>query len=143
MDGARWLGREVEVEVEIPRGGRVKRRADGSVDYVSPVGAPFNYGCLPEEPGGDGDPLDAILFGPTLAVGARAAARVVGVVRFIDRGMPDDKLICHPGQIKRRERWLIHAFFGLLTPVRRALHVVRGDPPGTRVVAVEWWPGAR
>ena len=142
MDGRDWLGRWVEVEVEIPRGGRVKRRADGTVDYASPVGAPFNYGFLPGVPGGDGDELDAILLGPRRATGARHDARVVGVVRFRDRGAVDDKLVCSDQPLRPEDRWLITAFFRLLTPVRRVLHLVRGQPGGTALLGIVWWDGA-
>ena len=70
----------VEEIVEVPRGGVVKRRADGTVDFISPVPCPFNYGSAPSLPSGDGDPLDVVLLGPTLAKGARQQAPVWGVV---------------------------------------------------------------
>ncbi len=139
MDGAGWLGQDLLVEVEIPRGGKVKRRVDGSVDYRSPIGAPFNYGCVPGEVGGDGDLLDAIVLGAPLAVGARVGVRVVGVVLFTDRGQVDDKLVCSAsGAARARDRWVVEAFFLLLTPVRRALHRLRGEPTGTFVRGIVW-----
>lgn len=138
MDGAAWLGRQVEVCVEIPRGGKVKYRSDGTFDYASPIGAPFNYGALPGVPGGDGDELDAILLGPTVARGARVQATVVGVVLFTDRGAVDDKLVCSTTALTWADRALVSAFFGLLTPVRRGLHWLRGEAPGTRVRGIRW-----
>lgn len=138
MDGTRWLGRRILVEVEIPRGGKVKRRADGSVDYRSPVGAPFNYGCVPGEDGGDGDLLDAIVLGAPIARGARVEVDVVGVVLFTDRGQVDDKLVCAARGAGAWDRAIVVGFFRLLTPVRQALYWARGEPAGTFVRGIVW-----
>jgi inorganic pyrophosphatase len=136
-----WLGVEVEVEVEIPKGGVVKRHPDGSLDYVSPLPAPFNYGCLPGRWGGDGDPQDAILLGARRTSGARVAARVYGVVGFVDQGVPDDKLVCSVERPRRAERALILAFFAVYPWLRRAVNRLRGKPGAVTVTGVRWWEG--
>jgi inorganic pyrophosphatase len=136
-----WLGAGVEVEVEIPKGGVVKRRADGSLDYVSPLPAPFNYGFLPGFWGGDGDPQDAILLGPARQAGERVAARVYGVVGFVDQGAPDDKLVCGVAPPGRAERALVRAFFLVYPWLRRAVNRLRGKPGAVSVTGVWWWGG--
>ena len=71
---------------------------DGKPRVVQYLGYPANYGMiprtlLPEEMGGDGDPLDVILLGPAVDRGSVERARVLGVLRMLDGGEIDDKLI--------------------------------------------------
>lgn len=88
------LPETLSVEVETPRGSFVKRRADGTLDFVSPLPCPYNYGAAVGHLGGDGDPLDVVLLGALLPKGQRVDAKVVGVVGFIDAGCDDHKVIC-------------------------------------------------
>jgi inorganic pyrophosphatase len=65
------------------------------IDYLS---YPGNYGMiprtiLPKEQGGDGDPLDVFLIGPSVPRGSVVRTKVIGVLRLIDCGEVDDKLI--------------------------------------------------
>jgi inorganic pyrophosphatase len=46
-----------------------------------------------KEAGGDGDPLDVLLLGPAVPRGTVAAARLLGVLKLLDGGEQDDKLI--------------------------------------------------
>lgn len=85
---------EVEVLIEVPRGSFLKRGFDGSIDFVSPLPCPFNYGAVPTLLGLEGDLLDALVLGPRLHYGARARVKAWGAITFTDRGMSDDKLIC-------------------------------------------------
>lgn len=136
-----WLGQVVEVEVEIPRGGRIKRHPDGRLDFISPFAAPFNYGSVPGVIGGDGDPLDVILLGPTVARGVRVSARVGGVVHFIDRGRTDDKLICVPpaASLSEADRRMIERFFRRYAPLRQVIDLLKGRGwTGLRTEGVEW-----
>lgn len=128
----------VEVVVEVPRLGHVKRTASGEVDFVSPVPCPFNYGCVPDHPSGDGDPLDAVLLGPTRRPGHRQEVPVWGVVRFVDAGQADDKLVCSPHAPSRWERALVRGFFAVYGPAKQALNRLRGRPGPTRVLHLEW-----
>ena len=48
---------------------------------------------LSKESGGDGDPLDIILLGPPLKRGEIASAKLIGVLKLLDKGEQDDKLI--------------------------------------------------
>lgn len=65
------------------------------IDYL---GYPANYGMipktlLPEEKGGDGDPLDVITIGPQAQRGALIDCKIIGVLKLTDNGEQDDKLI--------------------------------------------------
>lgn len=62
------------------------------------LGYPGNYGMipqtmLPKELGGDGDPLDVLVIGSPLNRGTIAKAKLIGVLKFLDNGEQDDKLI--------------------------------------------------
>lgn len=100
----------IHVVVEIPAGTTSKWEVDerdgairwemksGAPRVVRYLGYPGNYGMvprtlLPKEAGGDGDPLDVIVLGPALERGAVASARVIGVLKLLDGGEQDDKLI--------------------------------------------------
>ena len=69
--------------IEVPRGAFVKRDAEGRIDLVSPIPAPFNYGRVMGVLGGDGEPQDAIVLGPRLPRGHTVRLQVHGVVRYI------------------------------------------------------------
>ncbi len=101
----------VNVVVEIPAGTNEKwevSKMDGSLQWeritadsmriIPYLPYPANYGMvprtlLPAEQGGDGDPLDVFLLGPTVERGAVVVSRVVGVIQMRDHGEQDDKLI--------------------------------------------------
>jgi inorganic pyrophosphatase len=128
----------VAVQIEVPRGGVVKRRADGSVDFVSPLPCPFNYGCVPHRIGGDGDPLDALVLGPRLAAGSVVQTRVFAVVHFLDAGQVDDKLVCGEIEPSAAERDAILAFFRWYARAKRVLHALRREPTDTRLLGWVW-----
>lgn len=65
---------------------------------VNYLGYPGNYGAipgtaLPKELGGDGDPLDVIVLGQAAPRGEIVDVRVIGVLKMLDGGEQDDKLI--------------------------------------------------
>jgi inorganic pyrophosphatase len=128
----------VTVRIEVPRGGVVKRRANGSLDFVSPLPCPFNYGCVPEQLGGDGDPLDALVLGPRLAPGALVTTQVFAVVRFLDAGQVDDKLVCGPSEPSEVEQAAILTFFRWYARAKRVLHAWRREPTDTRLLGWVW-----
>ncbi|MGI9307928.1 MAG: inorganic diphosphatase [Gammaproteobacteria bacterium] len=103
----------VNMVVEIPAGTQAKwevNKSQGSLDWERQDGAyrvvqylPYvgNYGMLPrtllpKSLGGDGDPLDILLLGAALPRGTVLAVRPVGVLRLLDRGEQDDKIIAVP-----------------------------------------------
>ncbi|KAJ7549740.1 hypothetical protein O6H91_07G066100 [Diphasiastrum complanatum] len=94
----RDLPKFVEAVVEVPQGSFVKRRPDGSIDFVTPFCCPFNYGSVPAIPAADGDPLDAVILGKHLPYQTTGMWEVKGIVKFMDAGAVDNKLICIPCQ---------------------------------------------
>ena len=89
------------VLVEIPKGSKVKYELDKKtglmrVDRVlySSVMYPANYGFIPRSYCGDGDPLDVlVLCSEPVVPRAILGARAIGVMRMIDQGAPDDKVV--------------------------------------------------
>lgn len=123
---------ELEVEIEVPRGGFVKRTDRGSIDFVSPAPCPFNYGSVPGTLSGDGDRLDAIVLGARLPRGTRVRVRVVGRVDFLDAGRADPKYVCSAAPLGDGERRLIDGFFGVYARAKQLLNFVRGARGPTR-----------
>jgi inorganic pyrophosphatase len=122
----RRIGERVTVRVEVPRGSFVKRRSDGTIDFVSPLPSPFNYGSVPGTISPDGEPLDAILLGPALPLGHLADQVVVAVVRFVDAGLHDPKLVCSASPLARLEHEGLVRFFRSYALFKTALNGVRG-----------------
>lgn len=127
------LGSRVEVVVEIPKGSRVKRRPDGSIEYVSPLGVPFDYGSVPDLVSGDGDPLDAIILGGPRSVGTRLSVQVHGVVPFVDAGRNDPKLVCADRPPAPAEWRLVSRFLWWFVRLKRLVNAVRGAEGATSV----------
>ena len=116
----------IKVVIEVPRGSFVKRRIDGSVDYVSPFPCPYNYGRVPGSTGGDGDPLDAIVMGRKLRMGHSGRHRAREAIRFIDNGQIDDKIICSVRPLQEHERATLLRFFGFYARAKTMLNASRG-----------------
>ena len=100
----------VNVVIEIPAGTNDKwevsktgqsiewKTKEGKLRVVQYLAYPANYGMIPRtllpvESGGDGDPLDAVVLGPTLERGVVVLVRPIGVLRLIDDGERDDKIV--------------------------------------------------
>ncbi len=87
--------------VEIPKGSKVKYEIDKAsglikVDRVlySSVHYPANYGFIPQTYCDDRDPLDILVLGQEVVVPlALMRARPIGVMKMIDQGEADDKII--------------------------------------------------
>lgn len=132
------LPRELEVVIEVPRFGFIKRRDDGSVDFVSPLPCPFNYGSVPGTVGGDGDREDAVVLGPRLPRGTRVRVPVVARVKFVDAGLPDTKWICKRGALSEADRAAVRGFFSFYAYAKQGLYLLRRKPlGGTRYEGLE------
>ncbi len=99
----------INAVIEIPAGTQEKwevktdgimRRdlKDGKPRSIEYLGYPVNYGMVPgtilsERAGGDGDPLDVIVIGAPLERGQVAAVKMIGVLKLIDQGLMDHKII--------------------------------------------------
>lgn len=92
---------EFAMIVEIPKGSKVKYELDKEtglikVDRVlySSVHYPANYGFIPQTYCDDKDPLDVLLLGQEVFVPlCIAQAKPIGVMRMLDQGEADDKII--------------------------------------------------
>lgn len=135
----------VNIIIEIPAGTDQKwevnkdsgfieweRINEDSLRVVRYLPYPANYGFIPQtllpvSEGGDGDPLDVFLLGPTLSRGYVVKGRVIGMIKMLDDGEQDDKLIAvsqdshfgsvtsmnelkqnYPGVLEILTSWLLH-----------------------------------
>ena len=85
-------------EVEMPSGELIWTMENGNPRVVNYLGYPGNYGMipktvLPKTQGGDGDPLDVLVLGPPVERGTVVKTKIIGVLKLLDRGEQDDKLI--------------------------------------------------
>jgi len=112
----------INVVVEIPAGTNAKwevRKEDGVMAWefkngkprvVKYLPYPGNYGMVPrtllsKEQGGDGDPLDVIVLGPAVPRGTVLRARPVGILRLLDGGEIDDKVLAVAADAPLDSRW--------------------------------------
>ncbi len=128
---------EHDAIVEVPLLGFLKWRSNGSLDFVSPIPSPFNYGSVPETTSGDGEPLDAIILGPRLPRGVRVRLPERGRVRFTDAGEEDPKLVLSASRITCTQRTRIVGFFHVYSRWKRILNLVRGRHGPTRFEALD------
>ena len=144
---------ELLLAVEIPAGSFTKYEIgeDGllHVDrFLSmPMAYPANYGSMPRTLAGDGDPLDAlVLTRAPLHPGAVIRFRPVGVLRMVDGGEADEKIIGVPvdkvdasyagirdlADLPKAEIDRIEAFF----------RVYKQLPAGSKTVELHGWGDA-
>lgn len=89
---------------EIPAGGIIKYETDADTGFIfadrfqsMPVAYPANYGSLTQSLGGDNDPLDVIFYTRApMAPGTLIKLRPIGVLKMIDGGESDDKIVAVP-----------------------------------------------
>jgi inorganic pyrophosphatase len=94
----------VNVVVEIPAGSNHKvewnrELAVFELDRVEPqiFAKPTNYGFIPQTLDEDGDELDALIItSEPLTTGVFLKAKVIGVMKFVDDGEVDDKVVVVP-----------------------------------------------
>ena len=144
---------EVLLAVEIPAGSFTKYEInDEGLVFVDrfqsmPVAYPANYGSMPRTLAGDGDPLDAlVLTREPLHPGVLVKFRPIGVLRMLDDGKHDEKIIGVPtdkidptyagirdlSDLPEIERQRIEAFF----------RVYKDLPAGRNGVRLDGWGGA-
>lgn len=100
----------INVIVEIPKGSKNKYEIDKETGLIKLDRAmktsqdyPFDYGFVPQSLWDDNDALDVILLTTyPLSPGILVEARPVGVMRMVDGGESDDKVIAVP---KDDPRW--------------------------------------
>ncbi len=95
---------EFNVVVEIPRGSRNKYEYNEEWDvilldrvYYTAMTPPFEYGFIPQTRSADGDHLDAVLvMGTSVTPGIVVDARPIGLIKMIDNGEEDEKIVAVP-----------------------------------------------
>ena len=104
---------QVTAVIEIPTGSRNKYELDKNnglfrLDRVlySAVNYPGDYGLIPRTLHEDNDPLDILVIveEPTFT-GCQIDARPLGVLKMLDRGEPDDKILAVPWHDPRYEEY--------------------------------------
>jgi inorganic pyrophosphatase len=113
---------EVNVIVEVPVGGEpIKYEMDKAagtlvVDrflYTS-MRYPGNYGFIPHTLSGDGDPCDVLIANQRgIVPGALVACRPVGVLKMMDEGGGDEKIIAVPVPKLTRRYENVHEYTDL------------------------------
>ena len=131
---------QLDVVIEVPRWGFLKRGSTGTLDFVSPLPCPYNYGSVPGLLGLEGDLLDALVLGPRLRAGSKVSVRAFGAVGLADRGLYDDKLVCGLVPPNRLQRLLVILFFRIYGRAKGLLNRFRGRPGRTAYVG--WFPAA-
>ena len=94
----------VNVVIEIRKGERNKYEIDKNTGYLTldrvnatTLGYPTDYGYIPQTLCDDGDPLDVLLIiDESVPHGVVVPSRPIGVLRMVDAGEGDEKLICVP-----------------------------------------------
>jgi inorganic pyrophosphatase len=109
----------VQAIIEIPKGSKAKYELDKKTGMLrldrvlfASVYYPANYGFIPRTLGDDNDPLDIMVLSQIEVLPLTIVrARVIGVMRMLDNGEGDDKIIAvadgdpsvrhmkHPGDI--------------------------------------------
>lgn len=95
---------ELNVVIEIPTGSNHKIEWDREhacfmLDRIEPIAfaKPCNYGFIPQTLDEDGDELDVLMITEQpLTTGIWMKAKILGVMKFVDGGEVDDKIICVP-----------------------------------------------
>ena len=96
--------RKLEIQAD---GQFVAEQVEGKARVVDFLPYPGNYGFIPstlmdEERGGDGDALDVIIIGETVPVGTVQEFIPIAVLKMIDEGENDTKIIGVPADPKLR-----------------------------------------
>lgn len=97
-------GKEFFTAIEIPQGSFTKYEIDDKTGHIivdryqsMPVIYPANYGSITSTLAGDGDPLDALIYTrEPIVPGAIIKVRPIGVLKMIDGGEKDDKIVAVP-----------------------------------------------
>ncbi|MDF7675904.1 inorganic diphosphatase [Neisseriaceae bacterium ESL0693] len=104
LDAGDVEGGIINAVVEIPAGSNHKIEWDRQLgvmklDRVEPAifAKPTNYGFIPQTLDEDGDELDILIItDQPLTTGIYLKARIIGVMKFMDDGEVDDKIVAVP-----------------------------------------------
>jgi inorganic pyrophosphatase len=138
---------QVTAIIEIPFGSRNKYELDKETGLIrldrvlySAVHYPGDYGFIPRTLHEDGDPLDVlVLIKEETFPGCMIDVRPLGVLRMLDRGEPDDKILAVPSHDPYHQEWFDIADIPqhVLKEVEHFFHSYK-DLEGKRVQIVGW-----
>jgi inorganic pyrophosphatase len=152
-------GKEFYVAIEIPQGSFTKYEIDAKTGHIvvdrfqsMPVIYPANYGSIASSLGGDNDPLDALVYTREPVVpGAMIKVRPIGVLKMIDGGEVDDKIVAVPASdidpsydnikevtdLPQIEQQRLEAFFRVYKqlPAKRKVVELNGFEPAAKAEA--------
>ncbi len=139
----------VNVIIEIPAGTNQKwevNKVTGQIEWeqvttdsfrvIDYLPYPANYGfipqtLLPEESGGDGDPVDVFVLGERIERGIVVPCRMIGFIEMTDNGEEDSKFIALPGHNHWKKisslQELNHYYPGVLDILRIWLSNYKGN----------------
>lgn len=141
----------VTAVIEIPTGSKNKYELDKDTGLLrldrvlySAVHYPGDYGFIPRTLHEDGDPLDVLVHvnEPTFP-GCQIDVRPVGVLKLLDRGEPDDKVLAVPVTDPYHEGF--HDLDDLPVHYRKEVEhffLVYKDLEGKRMQILGWEPAA-
>ena len=127
-----------QIVIETPKGSFVKRNEEGNIDLISPFSCPFNYGRVVGYHGRDGDPLDAILLGEAVSYNSTHEAPLIGVVRFVDGGEEDHKLIFSTIPPTRRDEEALKRFFHRYAQIKNLTRLLQFRRCPSQFLGLEW-----
>jgi inorganic pyrophosphatase len=137
----------IHVVVEVPKGSRNKYEYDKRTGAIrldrvlySSLHYPGDYGLIPQTYYEDGDPLDAlVMVGEASFPACVIVARPIGLFKMVDKGQPDDKILCVPATdpIYRDVYDLPHIPQHFLAEVAHFFSVYK-DLEGVHVKTVGW-----
>ncbi|MFU8764675.1 MAG: inorganic diphosphatase [Haliea sp.] len=150
---------EVYALVEIPAGSSTKYELDAATGHLlvdrfqsMPVVYPANYGTLPSTLAGDNDPLDVLVYTREPVVpGALILVRPIGMLKMLDGGEQDDKLVAVPadavdptyaavrdiGDLPEVELQRLQAFFSVYKQLPAGRKQIELQGVGDRAAALE------
>ncbi len=138
---------QVTAIVEIPRGSRNKYELDKDTGFLrldrvlySAVHYPGDYGFIPRTLHEDGDPLDVLVrIGEPTFPGCQIDVRPIGVLKMLDRGEPDDKILGVPQHDPFQQEYFDIADISqhLLKEVEHFFRTYK-DLEGKRVEIIGW-----
>jgi inorganic pyrophosphatase len=135
------------VVIEVPNGSKNKYELDKETGLLkldrvlySSVHYPGDYGFIPQTLHEDGDPLDVLVMVKEQTFsGCMIDVRPIGVLRMLDRGEPDDKILGVPLHDPAHEEYFDIADIPQLT-LKEIEHffATYKDLEGRRVQMVGW-----
>lgn len=92
---------QINVVIETSKGSKIKYELNKKtgkleIDQEMKYGFPANYGFIPNTISGDGDELDVLVLNKVIKPKTVITVRPIGLMRMVDKGKSDDKVIAVP-----------------------------------------------